>query len=107
MPVHLISEVQPAGGVPLYQLKITLKRSKPPIWRRVVLRADMRLDRLHNFIQIAMGWTNSHLHQFIAGRGFALVYYGQPDPELGSEMLNEKRYTVADLAPAAKRKFTY
>ena len=96
--------------MPLYQLKITLKWSKPPIWRRVVVRADMTLDRLHHVIQIAMGWTNSHLHQFIAGRGFAVTYYGTPDPEsagMGSQTLNEKRYTVAQLAPAPKRKFIY
>ena len=40
----------------------------------------------------------------------ALTYYGNPDPEfggMGSETLNEKRYRVADLAPAAKRKFVY
>ncbi len=104
--VNYISETQPGGGVPLYQLKITLKWSKPPIWRRVVVRADMPLDRLHGLIQITMGWTNSHLHQFIVGRTF----YGKPDPEcadMGSETLNEKRYTVADLAPAAKKKFIY
>jgi hypothetical protein len=108
--VNLISEVQPSGGVPLYQLKVTLKGSKPPIWRRVVVRADMSLDRLHNVIQIVMGWTDSHLHHFIAGSGFARTFYGRPDPEfadMGNEMLNEKRYTVADLAPAAKRKFIY
>jgi pRiA4b ORF-3-like protein len=108
--VNLISEVQVGGGVPLYQLKITLKGSKPPIWRRVVVRADMTLDRLHHVIQIAMGWTNSHLHQFIAGSGLARAFYGRPDPEfaeMGSETLNEKRFTVADLAPAAKRRFTY
>jgi hypothetical protein len=98
------------SGAPLYQLKITLKWSKPPIWRRVVVRADLTLDRLHNVIQIAMGWTDSHLHQFMAGAGFARTYYGKPDPEfadMGSGTLNEKRYTVADLAPAAKRKFAY
>jgi hypothetical protein len=98
------------SGVPLYQLKITLKWSKPPIWRRVIVRADMKLDHLHNVIQIVMGWTDSHLHQFIAGSGFARTFYGRPDPEfadMGSAMLGEKRYTVADLAPAAKRKFTY
>ena len=108
--MNLISEAQPSGGVPLYQLKITLKWSKPPIWRRVLVRGDMTLDRLHNVIQIAMGWTDSHLHQFIAGSGFARTFYGRPDPEfadMGSEMLNEKRFTVADLAPAAKRKFIY
>lgn len=104
--MNFISEDQSGGGVPLYQLKITLKWSKPPIWRRVIVRADMTLDRLHNVIQIVMGWTNSHLHQFIVGRTF----YGKPDPELadmGSETLNEKRHTVADLAPAPKKKFIY
>ncbi len=108
--MNCISEVPTAGGIPLYQLKITLRRSKPPIWRRVVVRADMRLDRLHTVIQIAMGWTDSHLHHFSAGSGFALTFYGTPDPEfggMGSETLNEKHYTVADLAPAARRKFGY
>jgi len=104
--VNYISEVQSGGGVPLYQLKITLKWSKPPIWRRVIVRADMPLDRLHDVIQVAMGWTDSHLHQFVVGRTF----YSKPDPEfagLGSETLNEKGYTVAELAPAAKKKFIY
>jgi hypothetical protein len=95
-----------AAGVPLYQLKLTLRGSKPPIWRRVVVRADMKLDRLHRVIQVAMGWMDCHLHQFRIGR----VCYGVPDPEgadWGPEMLNEKRYAVADLAPAPKQKFTY
>jgi hypothetical protein len=97
---------QKASSIPLYQLKINLKWSKPPIWRRVLVRADMSLDRLHDLIQAAMGWTNSHLHQFIVGHTF----YGQPDPGsagMGDETLNEKRYTVADLAPAAKKRFIY
>jgi hypothetical protein len=108
--VDLISEVPSGGSAPLYQLKITLKWSKPPIWRRVVVRGDMTLDRLHNVIQIAMGWTDSHLHQFVVGSGLARTCYGRPDPEfadLGTETLNEKRYTVGDLAPVAKRKFIY
>jgi Plasmid pRiA4b ORF-3-like protein len=105
--MNYIAEIEPGGGAPLYQLKITLKWSKPAIWRRVVVRADMKLDRLHNVIQIVMPWTNSHMHQFIGGK----AYYGRPDPEFAgmgmSETLNEKRYTLADLAPAAKKKFIY
>jgi len=104
--MNRMSEIEPGAGVPLYQLKITLQWSKPPIWRRVLVRADMRLGRLHDVIQMAMPWTNSHMHQFIAGRTF----YGKPDPEfadMGNETLNEKGYTVADLAPAAKKKFIY
>jgi hypothetical protein len=108
--MNYISAAQAAGGTPLYQLKITLRQSNPPIWRRVVVRSDMALDRLHTVVQIVMGWTNSHLHQFLAGSGFAVTYYGVPDPEsadMGNKTLNEKRYTVADLAPAARRKFSY
>jgi hypothetical protein len=98
--------VDTGGRTPLYQLKITLRDCKPRIWRRIVVRADMKLDRLHRAIQSAMGWTDSHLHQFVSDG----VYYGQPDREWDAEeteMLNEKRYTVADLAPTAKARFAY
>lgn len=103
-------ESNPGSGVPLYQIKLTLKWSEPPIWRRVIVRADMTLDRLHSVIQIAMGWTNSHLHQYRSGAGFRRTFYGRPDPEfsdMGSAMLNEKHYTLATLAPKAKRKLIY
>jgi len=102
----MIRLAETGGGTPLYRLKITLRDCKPPIWRRVVVRADMKLDRLHRVIQIAMGLTDSHLHQFLSGG----AHYGQPDLEgddFGSETLNEKHYTVADLAPGAKQKFIY
>jgi hypothetical protein len=57
------------------QFKITLLGSKPPIWRRIQVQ-DCTLDRLHEHIQTAMGWTNSHLHQFeIKGERYG-------DPEL-------------------------
>jgi hypothetical protein len=107
--MNYISEVPVAGGTPLYRLKITLRRSKPPIWRRIVVRSDMKLERLHSVIQIAMGWMNCHLHQFSAGSGFALTFYGTPDPSsLGvGPTLDEKRYTIADLAPKAGRKIGY
>jgi len=47
-----------------YELRITLNGSKPPIWRRVAVPSDIALGELHDVIQIAMGWTNSHLHRF-------------------------------------------
>ncbi len=47
----------------LYQFKITLLDTKPPIWRRIQVE-NCTLDKLHEFVQTAMGWTNSHLHQF-------------------------------------------
>jgi hypothetical protein len=66
------------GSIPvserLYQFKITLLESQPPIWRRIQVK-NCTLDKLHEHIQTAMGWTNSHLHQFeIDG-----VRYGDPE----------------------------
>ncbi|RXT57818.1 plasmid pRiA4b ORF-3 family protein [Lacticaseibacillus chiayiensis] len=46
------------------QLKITLKDTHPPVWRRVLIPDDMRLDKLHLVIQVLFGWENAHLHQF-------------------------------------------
>jgi len=48
----------------IYQIRVTLNGSKPPIWRKLVVPSDLVLGELHEVIQIAMGWTNSHLHQF-------------------------------------------
>jgi Plasmid pRiA4b ORF-3-like protein len=52
----------PAPGAPVLQVKITMAEADdPPVWRRLLLPADMRLDRLHQVIQAAMGWENYRL----------------------------------------------
>ena len=62
-----LEEAEGIGAIPvserLYQFKITLLESQPSIWRRVQVK-DSTLDKFHERIQTAMGWTNSHLHQF-------------------------------------------
>lgn len=54
-------------AVTAYQIELELDESKPKIWRRLIIPADMLLSDLHKVIQVAMGWTNSHLHQFEKG----------------------------------------
>jgi hypothetical protein len=49
---------------PLYRLNITLIDIRPPIWRRIQVPASIKLCCLHSAIQVAMGWTDSHLHQW-------------------------------------------
>jgi hypothetical protein len=49
------------------QLKVTLDGIEPPIWRRLVVPASYTLERLHDVLQKALGWTNSHLHVFQYG----------------------------------------
>lgn len=48
----------------VYQFKIMLEGSKPPIWRRIQVSENYSFWDLHMAIQDAMGWTNSHLHEF-------------------------------------------
>jgi len=52
------------ANAPIYQIKITLRDSKPPIWRRLLISSETTLDKLHRIIQVAMGWYDSHLHMF-------------------------------------------
>jgi hypothetical protein len=91
----------PATTGTIYQLKITLLGTHPPVWRRVQVPADITLGKLHWIVQTAMGWTNSHLHAFTVGG----VSYGETDPEL--EMKSESRIKLRQAAPKEKSRFRY
>ncbi len=84
----------------LCQIKVTLKWSKPPIWRRILVPGNLSLEGLHFVIQTAMGWTNSHLHDFVTGPQPGATIYGMLDPEdtwSTRNILDERRYKVTDL----------
>ena len=87
----------------VYRLKVTLRRSRPPIWRRVEVSADVTLFKLHQILQIVMGWTDSHLHQFERGN----TYYGEPDPEFGMQRQNERRVQLAEVLRKPKDRMHY
>lgn len=46
------------------QLRVELQHITPAIWRRLVVSAEVTLDVLHDILQVAFGWTDSHLHDF-------------------------------------------
>jgi hypothetical protein len=87
----------------IYQIKVTLNESKPPIWRRILVSGDATLENLHYILQVAMGWTNSHMHQFIVGQ----TYIGQPHPDYGLEMRDERRVKLGQIAPGEGATFRY
>lgn len=87
----------------IYQMKVTLMDSKPPIWRRIQVPSDISLSKLHQILQAIMGWTDSHLHQFVAGDKI----YGVPDPDYGFEVINERRVKLSQVAKGEKTKFRY
>ena len=59
----------------IYQIQISLKGFRPKIWRRILVPLDILLPDLHKIIQTVMGWTNSHLHQFIKNSKFYSLPY--------------------------------
>jgi hypothetical protein len=87
----------------IYQVKISLTGAKPPIWRTVLVPGNLRLSSFHDVIQIAMGWTNSHLHQFIANN----VIYGTPDDEFGMKRKDEFKYELSHLLKKEKDTLIY
>ena len=90
----------------VYQLKITLRDIRPPIWRRVQVRGDATLGHLHWVIQFAMGWTNSHLHSFsIQGMEYSML---MPDVGLDDlDMQDEQPIKLSKVITGEKFKFFY
>ncbi|MGR8009724.1 plasmid pRiA4b ORF-3 family protein [Streptomyces hypolithicus] len=71
---------EPQPGDPVLGILVELADvDEPRVWRRLLVPAAIRLDRLHSVIQAAMGWQNCHMHAFALGG----VQYGRPDGELG------------------------
>lgn len=86
----------------IHQLKITLEGIRPPIWRRVQVVSDTNLRRLHDIIQVAMGWQQSHLYEFTIGR----TAVGEPESSY-DEIPCAADFTLRQVAPDLKAKLSY
>lgn len=91
----------------IYQIQISLKGSKPKIWRRVLIPSDMKLSGLHKVIQTTMGWTNSHLHQFVKDRTFYTEKMKDDDTWDDMDFVDYKKMKVADLFMFEKDRMVY
>lgn len=87
----------------MYQVKVTLLESEPPIWRRLRIPSDITLKRLHQVLQVAMGWTESHLHMFTAGG----VLYAKPSPDWDMKVRDTARVRLRDVAKSEGEAFIY
>lgn len=80
IPTPLSSRFSKTLNDNAYRFKITLEQTNPAIWREIET-TDVSLGDLHALIQTAMGWTNSHMHQF----------------KIGDERFTDGRFMVSDL----------
>ena len=83
------------------QIRVALDAMEPPIWRRLVVPLHTTLAQLHHILQAAMGWTDSHLHQFeIGGLRFG-------DPELLNEDIPDDFQRALDASEVRLRDFHF
>jgi hypothetical protein len=95
-----------------YRVRVDVDTAKPPIWRRLDLASDMFLDALHEVIQIAFGWQDSHLHRFSTGSPFdpdAESYLSDVDLEEGDDGIPESEARLDELLvePGDTLAYTY
>ena len=96
------------GAGQIYQLKVTLLDTTPPIWRRFAVPATFTLEKLHWVLQIVMGWEESHLHQFITeDEQFYGPHFEGMDPAWGKEVRDERKARLRDVARDPKSRFIY
>ncbi len=86
----------------VYTLKVVLQGSDSPIWRRIQVRGNTKLDVLHMILQSAMGWGDKHSHEFIIGK----KKYANPSQEL-EKTLDEAEYMLSALVKSEGQSFKY
>jgi hypothetical protein len=91
--------------IQIYQLKVTLRGSRPLIWRQIQVRSDITLGKLHRILQVVMGWTDTHLHQFtIRGKQYWIPDEGDMDLR---KKIDERKHRLRDVVSRQASRFTY
>ncbi len=90
-----------------YQIQIALRGSKPKIWRRILVPADLLLSDFHKIIQTTMGWTNSHLHQFIKDQTFYTRRMADDDSWGEMDNVDYSKTKISDLLKKEKDRIIY
>jgi pRiA4b ORF-3-like protein len=95
--------LKPRPPVPSYQLRVVLRGISPLIWRRLLVRSDSTIANLHATLELALGWTDDHLHRFVIhGREYGLSYAG------GLSFRDDAaEVRLADLGLRAGERFLY
>ncbi len=82
-----------------YVLNVKLLDTQPPVWRRLEVPGSCRLNVLHDLVQAAFEWSGKAGHVFkVQSR-----VYGQPGVPWEGTVQNERKFTLRDIAPQARR----
>lgn len=91
----------------IIQLTVSLKGSKPLIWRTIFVNRETSFFELHHILQIVMGWTNSHLFEFNLD-GYRVGMIDEKDTRYGSgQLLDSGKTLLTDILSLEKDYFQY
>ena len=82
----------------IHRLKVTLRGTTPPIWRRLEVASTATLAELSDVIQAAFGWSGEHLHRLETAQDHFEDEKGPHD---------ERARTLGSVATRTGSKLTY
>lgn len=91
----------PASSGDAFELRVTLRHIKPTIWRGLRVPAELTLGQLHDVLQIAFGWEEEHMHEFLIGD----MHFGMVD--IGDPSLIDENAASLDAVAIEGAKFLY
>ncbi len=86
-----------------FQIKISLDKIRPEIYRTIEIKADIALYQLHHVIQFSFGWENYHLYEF----EFNGLSYSNPVLMQGGGAIDDKKVKLSSLLKKPSDAFTY
>src|SRR6266567_2197166 len=89
--------------VEVYAIKVTLLGTRPPVWRRILVPREITLRNLHRTLQTVMGWTDSHLHQFV----FQRQSLSDPRSRVGRRLKTRTEPSSGELIGTAGARLLY
>jgi hypothetical protein len=87
----------------VHKIKVTLRDTRPPIWRRLEVPSGTTLRKLHDTVQAAFGWEDYHMWAFESGQD----RYGVADRDLGIRSAASKRLGQVTPHAGDRLRYTY
>lgn len=107
---NMLQFTDKASQQKIFRIRVELEDIKPEIFRVLLVKADIGLDLLHAILQVSIGWTNSHLHQFHIGkRRFSDLQFDMNEDLMDPSdyVHDESEVVLATAFKTVGSKFTY
>jgi hypothetical protein len=86
---------------------VTLRNVEPPVWRRIVVPSEFRLDKVNSVLEAAMGWYGDHLHSFATKTTTYVSEQMEQAPYGPADDVVETKAKLSDALPRVRSKMLW